>query len=149
MYPVCWRSLSSPFLLFFEGQKEEVLTDDSASESLGHQSDSVRLHAECFDRGPMQTTSQLMRGLSPIEQIVRGSLIETHKPAAARAAAVSTGRGTAPSDICRRSREPASVLGYVPNAAYPQVAAYRKLQEMLNEICAINAALLRRRESLD
>jgi NAD(P)-dependent dehydrogenase (short-subunit alcohol dehydrogenase family) len=44
-------------------------------------------------------------------------------------------------------------LGYVPNAAYPQVAEflanYRKLQEMLNEICAINAELLRRRESLD
>jgi hypothetical protein len=44
-------------------------------------------------------------------------------------------------------------LGYVPNAAHPQVAAflanYRKLQEMLNEICAINAELLRRRESLD
>jgi hypothetical protein len=44
-------------------------------------------------------------------------------------------------------------LGYVPNAAYPQVAEflanYRKLQEMLNAICAINAELLRRRESLD
>jgi hypothetical protein len=26
---------------------------------------------------------------------------------------------------------------------------YRTLQEMLNEICAINAELLRRRESLD
>src|SRR5215472_1102200 len=44
-------------------------------------------------------------------------------------------------------------LGYVPNATYPQVADflanYRKLQEMLNEICALNAELLRRRESLD
>ena len=44
-------------------------------------------------------------------------------------------------------------LGYVPNATHPQVSAfltnYRKLQEMLNEICAINAELLRRRESLD
>jgi hypothetical protein len=44
-------------------------------------------------------------------------------------------------------------LGYVPNATYPQVSAfltnYRKLQEMLNEICAINAELLRRRESFD
>ena len=43
-------------------------------------------------------------------------------------------------------------LGYVPNATYPQVAEfvanYRKLQEMLNEICAINAELLRRGESL-
>jgi hypothetical protein len=44
-------------------------------------------------------------------------------------------------------------LRYVPNATYPQVADflanYRKLQEMLNEICALNAELLRRRESLD
>src|SRR6476660_1649048 len=44
-------------------------------------------------------------------------------------------------------------LGYVPNAIYPKVAEflgnYRKLQEMLNEICAINAELLRRRERLD
>jgi hypothetical protein len=44
-------------------------------------------------------------------------------------------------------------LGYVPNAIYPQVADflanYRKLQEMLKEICALNAELLRRRESLD
>jgi hypothetical protein len=70
-------------------------------------------------------------------------------------------------------------LGYVPNATYPQVADiatpmsacaisspdgirypaaehgasflanYPKLQEMLNEICALNAELLRRRESLD
>jgi hypothetical protein len=41
----------------------------------------------------------------------------------------------------------------VPNADYAQVAEFlanfRKLQEMLNEICAINAELLRRRESLD
>ena len=29
------------------------------------------------------------------------------------------------------------------------LANFHKLQEMLNEICAINAELLRRRESLD
>ena len=29
------------------------------------------------------------------------------------------------------------------------LANFRKLREMLNEICAINAELLRRRESLD
>jgi len=55
------------------------------------------------------------------------------------------------STIARRGERPQ--LGYVPNAAYPQVAEflanYRRLQEMLNEICAINAELLRRRESLD
>src|SRR3981189_2146240 len=44
-------------------------------------------------------------------------------------------------------------LGYVPNATPAQVAEflgnYRKLQQMLNEICAINAELLRRRERID
>jgi hypothetical protein len=42
---------------------------------------------------------------------------------------------------------------YVPNAAHAEVceflANFRKLREMLNEVCAINAELLRRRESLD
>ena len=55
------------------------------------------------------------------------------------------------STIARTGERPR--LGYVPNAAYGQVAEFlanfRKLQEMLNEICAINAELLRRRESLD
>jgi hypothetical protein len=74
---------------------------------------------------------------------------------AARAATASTDAGTAPSDIYRRSREPASVHGLVMcrMRPTPQVAEflanYRRLQEMLNEICAINAELLRRRESLD
>ena len=55
------------------------------------------------------------------------------------------------STVARTGERPR--LGYVPNAAYPQVAeflaTYRRLQEMLNEICAINAELLRRRESLN
>jgi hypothetical protein len=55
------------------------------------------------------------------------------------------------STIARTGERPR--LGYVPNATYPQVAEflanYRELQEMLNEICAINAELLRRREDLD
>src|SRR6476620_4928238 len=55
------------------------------------------------------------------------------------------------STIARTGERPR--LGYVPNAIYPKVAAflgnYRTLQEMLNEMCAINAELLRRRESLD
>jgi hypothetical protein len=41
----------------------------------------------------------------------------------------------------------------VPNAAHAEVREFltnfRKLREVLNEICAINAELLRRRESLD
>src|SRR5580704_1749878 len=41
---------------------------------------------------------------------------------------------------------------YVPNGVHVQVAElidnFRKMREMLNEICAINAELLRRREEL-
>ena len=98
---------------------------------------------------------QLVRGLPPIEQIVRGSLMETYKRCGRPNCHCSDGPGHGPkrylSTIARTGERPR--LGYVPNAAYAQVAEFltnfRKLQEMLNEICAINAELLRRRESLD
>jgi hypothetical protein len=42
---------------------------------------------------------------------------------------------------------------YVPNAVCDQVAQwlgnFRRLRDVLNEICAINAELLRRREDLE
>ena len=51
-----------------------------------------------------------------------------------------------------QSNRRAPAVGYVPNAAHAEVreflANFRKLREVLNEICAINAELLRRRESL-
>ena len=82
-------------------------------------------------------------------------LIETYKRCGRPSCHCIDGPGHGPkrylSTIARTGERPR--LGYVPNATYPQVAAflanYRKLQEMLNEICAINAELLRRRESLD
>ena len=51
------------------------------------------------------------------------------------------------STVARTGERPR--LGYVPNANYPQVAAFLANYRKLNEICAINAELLRRRESLD
>src|SRR5260370_41402827 len=55
------------------------------------------------------------------------------------------------STIARTGERPR--LGYPPKATYAQVAEFlanfRKLQEKLNEICAINTELLRRRESLN
>jgi len=98
---------------------------------------------------------QLALGLPPIEQIVRGSLMETYKRCGRPNCHCADGHGHGPkrylSTIARTGERPR--LGYVPNAACAQVAEFlanfRKLQEMLNEICAINAELLRRRESLD
>ena len=112
-------------------------------------------HEECFLRGSAQTPPPIGGTLPPIEQVVRGSLIETYKRCGRPNCHCIDGPGHGPkrylSTVARTGERPR--LGYVPNATYPQVAAfltnYRKLQEMLNEICAINAELLRRRESLD
>jgi hypothetical protein len=98
---------------------------------------------------------QLVQTLPPIEQVIRGSLIETYKRCGRPNCHCVDGRGHGPkrylSTVTRTGERPH--LGYVPNATCPQVSAflinYRKLQEMLNEICAINAELLRRRESFD
>lgn len=98
---------------------------------------------------------QLAKALPPIQQIVRGSLMETYKRCGRAGCHCVDGPGHGPkrylSTIARTGERPR--LGYVPNAIYPKVAEflgnYRTLQEMLNEICAINAELLRRRESLD
>src|SRR6266478_7533685 len=98
---------------------------------------------------------QLLRALPPLEQIVRGSLIETYKRCGRPSCHCVDGPGHGPkrylSTIARTGERPR--LGYVPNGAYPQVAEflanYRKLQEMLNEICAINAELLSRKSRLD
>src|ERR1700751_914732 len=105
-------------------------------------------HEKLFVRGSTRT-------LPPIEQVIRGSLIETYKRCGRPSCHCIDGPGHGPkrylSTIARTGERPR--LGYVPNATYPQLAEflanYRKLQEMLNEICAINAELLRRRESLD
>ena len=98
---------------------------------------------------------QLVRVLPPLEQIIRGSLSETYKRCGRSSCHCANGPGHGPkrylSTVARTGERPR--LGYVPNATYSQVAEflanYRKLQELLNEICAINAELLRRRERLD
>jgi len=98
---------------------------------------------------------QLVRGLPPIEQILRGSLIEAYKRCGRPNCHCVDGPGHGPkrylSTIRRTGERPR--LGYVPNATHAQVSKFlgnfHKLQQMLNEICAINAELLRRRERLD
>ena len=95
---------------------------------------------------------RLARGLPPIEQILRGSLIETYKRCGRPNCHCVDGPGHGPkrylSTISRTGERPR--VGYVPNAAHAEVreflANFRKLREVLNEICAINAELLRRRE---
>jgi len=97
---------------------------------------------------------QLVRALPPLEQIVRGSLMRPTSVAADPVVTAPTGLATAQAiSVDDRSNRRTSTARLCAERTYPQVAEflanYRKLQEMLNEICAINAELLRRRESLD
>src|ERR1700694_852088 len=98
---------------------------------------------------------QLARRLPPIEQILRGSRIETYKRCGRPNCHCVDGTGHGPkrylSTISRTGERPR--VGYVPNAAHAEVcevlATFRKMREMLNAACATNAEPLRRRESLD
>src|SRR3981189_1414605 len=98
---------------------------------------------------------RLVGGLPPLEQILRGSLIETYKRCGRPNCHCIDGPGHGPKRYLSTVRQTGERprLGYVPNATPAQVAEflgnYRKLQQMLNEICAINAELLRRRERID
>src|ERR1700730_13921755 len=85
---------------------------------------------------------QLVRALPPIEQIIRGSLIETYKRCGRSSCHCVGGPGHGPKRYLSTVAQPGAAprLGYVPNASCPQVVEflgnYRKLQEMLNEVCA-------------
>jgi hypothetical protein len=112
-------------------------------------------HAKCVVCGAAQTSPPARAWPAQIEQILRGSLIETYKRCGRPNCHCIDGPGHGPkrylSTIRQTGERPR--LGYVPNATHAQVAEflgnYRKLQQMLNEICAINAELLRRRERID
>src|SRR6516162_8539056 len=108
-------------------------------------------HEEHFFRGSTQTPPSAGADPPPIGQVIRGALIETYKRCGRPSCHCVDGPGHGPkrylSTVARTGERPR--LGYVPNATYPQVAAFLANYRKLNEICAINAELLRRRESLD
>jgi hypothetical protein len=97
---------------------------------------------------------RLVRDLPPIEQLLRGSLIETYNRCGRANCHCVDGPGHGPKRYLAVSRPGVGPQrGYVPNAAHPQVALFldnfRKLREALEGICAINTELLRRREDLE
>ncbi|WP_312010431.1 DUF6788 family protein [Bradyrhizobium cenepequi] len=95
---------------------------------------------------------KLTHGLPPIEQLLRGSLIETYKRCGRPNCHCVDGPGHGPKRYLSVSQQGRPRRDYVPNAAQPQVmqfiANFRQLREVLDEICAINTELLRRREDL-
>jgi hypothetical protein len=96
---------------------------------------------------------KLVRNLPPIEQVLRGSLIETYKRCGRPNCHCVGGPGHGPKrylSISQPGGRPRR--DYVPNDIYPQaaqlIANFHKLRKALDEICAINAELLRRREEI-
>jgi hypothetical protein len=96
---------------------------------------------------------RLVRDLPSIEQVLRGTLVETYKRCGRPNCHCVDGPGHGPKrylSISQPGGRPRR--DYVPNDAHVQVAQlidnFRRLREMINEVCAINTELLRRREDL-
>lgn len=95
----------------------------------------------------------LVRQLPPLKSILRGSPIERYKRCGKPGCKCAEGRGHGPKyylSVSFPGQRPQ--MDYVPQEMYPQaaefVANYRRAREILEEICAINRELLRRREAL-
>ncbi len=96
---------------------------------------------------------KLARDLPPLDQVLRGSLTETYKRCGRPNCHCADGPGHGPKRYLVTSQPGGRPRReYVPNAAHERVADlignFRRLRAALNEICAINAELLRRREDL-
>ena len=95
-----------------------------------------------------------MRNLPPLDRVLRGSLTETYKRCGRPNCHCANGLGHGPKRYLVTSQPGGRPRrDYVPNALCAQVAELldnlHRLRAALNEICAINAELLRRREELE
>jgi hypothetical protein len=97
---------------------------------------------------------QLLGELPALDRVLRGSLVERYKRCGRPGCHCANGPGHGPKrylSVSTTGQRPQ--MDYVPNAAFTEVSAYlanfHKIRDVLNEICAINAELLRRREALD
>jgi hypothetical protein len=97
---------------------------------------------------------KLIRDMPPLESILRGSLIERFKRCGRPGCHCADGRGHGPKlylSVSVSGERPQ--MDYVPTARAEEVRAmvdnFNRAREILNEICAINTELLRRREEVD
>ena len=97
---------------------------------------------------------KLLRDLPPFDRIMRGSLIERYKRCGRPGCHCANDRGHGPKvylSVSVSGQRPQ--MDYVPNAKCAEVSEllgnFNKAREVLNEICAINTELLRRREEFD
>lgn len=95
----------------------------------------------------------LERQLPPARALLRGSLIERYKRCGKPGCKCASGPGHGPKHYLSLSRTgERPLMDYVPQAYVEQtrqyLANYHRTREILEEICAINRELLRRRERL-
>lgn len=100
-----------------------------------------------------QRRKTLLRRLPALEEILRGSLIERYKACGRPGCKCARGPGHGPKyylSVSRAGQRPE--MDYVPGEHHEQVTRYldnfRRLQRTLDEVCAINREILRRREPL-
>ncbi|MDB3935735.1 hypothetical protein N9383_03330 [Granulosicoccus sp.] len=94
---------------------------------------------------------QLLRKLPPLEAVLRGSLIERYKRCGKPGCKCANGQGHGPKyylSVSRTGARPA--MDYVPQSTQEQatqyLSNYRTIRDILDQLCAINQELMRRRE---
>lgn len=93
----------------------------------------------------------LLGQMPSMDTVLRGSLIERYKRCGKPNCKCAKGRGHGPKHYLSISHSGARPeMAYVPKASQDKVAealtCYRRIREILDELCAINRELLRRRE---
>jgi hypothetical protein len=96
---------------------------------------------------------QLLRGLPPLDAVMRGSLIERYKRCGNPRCRCANGPGHGPKYYLSVSHAgEAPQMDYVPQAQHDLVseylANYYRVREILEEVSQINQELLRRRQPL-
>lgn len=131
------------------------MTDESDFDSFGQTCDSVRWTFGIFLPPCCADVAAGVRDLPPIEQVLRGTLVETYKRCGRQNCHCVDGPGHGPKrylSISQPGTGGRQRRDYVPNDIHEQVAHlignFRALRAGLDEICAINTELLRRREEL-
>ena len=94
---------------------------------------------------------RLLGQLPALDAVLRGSLIERYKRCGKPGCKCAQGPGHGPKYYLSVSRTGARPqMDYVPQARHAEVAQYltnyRHVRDILEELCAINRELLRRRE---
>jgi hypothetical protein len=101
-----------------------------------------------------QRRRKLAGDLPPLEYLLRGTLVETYRRCGRPNCHCANGPGHGPKHYLSISQPGGRPRrDYVPNGTHVLTAElidnFRRLRGMLDEICAINAELLRRREELE